>query len=80
MSTQIAVRLPEQLVAQMDDLVAAGAVTSRTALVSSAIERELRRRVAERDAAILRAQGANDDLDALVDWTMGRIEIEADDA
>lgn len=80
MSTQIAVRLPEQLVAQMDDLVAAGDVTSRTALVSSAIERELRRRIAERDAAILRTQGAEDDLDGLVDWTIGRIEIDTDDA
>lgn len=80
MSTQIAVRLPDQLVAQMDDLVAAGDAASRTALVSSAIERELRRRIAERDAAILRAQGTRDDLDGLVDWTMGRIEIDADDA
>lgn len=78
MSTQIAVRLPDQTVAQMDEFVKAGVVTSRTELVASAIERELRRRVAERDAAILREKGAADDLDSLVDWTVGNLQIEID--
>lgn len=76
MSTQIAVRLPDGTVTQMDALVAAGEVTNRTELVSVAIARELRRRSAERDASILRAKGAGDDLDGLVDWTIGHIEIE----
>lgn len=78
MSMQIAVRLPDQTVAQMDVLVREGAVTSRTELVATAIERELRRRIAERDAAILQTKGAADDLDALVDWTMNNLDIESE--
>ncbi|MGM7699389.1 ribbon-helix-helix domain-containing protein [Microbacterium sp. A84] len=78
MSTQIAVRLPDETVSQLDALVAAGAVASRTELVAVAIQRELRRRAAERDASILRAKGADDDLDGLVDWVTGHFEIERD--
>lgn len=76
MSTQIAVRLPESTVSQLDSLVASGEAASRTALVTIAIERELRRRAAERDAEILARRGPGDDLDSLVDWTTGHIEIE----
>jgi Arc/MetJ-type ribon-helix-helix transcriptional regulator len=50
---QIAVRLPDDLVAFVDHLVSRGDATSRAAVVSRALERERRRRVAERDAAIL---------------------------
>ena len=76
MSTQIALRLSDEMVAELDALVSAGAAPSRTALVSVAIARELRRRAAENDAEILKARGAGDDLDSLVDWTIGNIEIE----
>lgn len=69
-STQIAVRLSDEMVAFLDDAVAAGEVTSRAALVASALEREMRRRLAERDARILRASGTADDLDAVVEWTV----------
>lgn len=62
----------------MDELVATGDVVSRTELVTVAIARELRRRAAEADATVLRAKGAADDLDSLVDWTTGNIEIERD--
>ena len=75
MSTQIAVRLPDQMVAFLDNAVAQGRATSRAALVSSALEREMRRQAAEADAAILRAQGPADDLDSLVDWTVGRHDM-----
>ncbi|MGL3151204.1 ribbon-helix-helix domain-containing protein [Microbacterium sp. A82] len=78
MSTQIAVRLPDDTVSQMDALVAAGDVANRTELVSVAIQRELRRRAAERDASVLRAKGADDDLDGLVDWATGHFQIERD--
>ena len=78
MSTQIAVRLPDETVSQLDALVAAGVVTSRTELVSVAIQRELRRRAAEYDASVLRAKGSGDDLDGLVDWVTGHFEIERD--
>ena len=47
---------------------------SRAALVSSALEREMRRQAAEADAAILRQQGAADELDPLVDWVVGHLD------
>ena len=69
MTTQIAVRLPDDLVAFLDRSVAEGRVTSRAALVTSALEREMRRVLTEHDAAILRRTGAADELDALVEWS-----------
>jgi antitoxin MazE3 len=69
MSTQIAVRLPDEMVAFLDRTVAAGKAPSRAALVASAVEREMRRLLAEQDAEILGERGAADDLDALVAWT-----------
>lgn len=68
MSTQIAVRLPDEMVAFLDQSVAAGKAPSRAALVASALEREMRRQLAEQDAAILQARGAADDLDGLAHW------------
>ena len=76
MSTQIAVRLPDEMVAFLDRAVAAGEAPSRAALVTSALEREMRRLVAERDARILGAKGAADDLDDLVAWTSTHIRVE----
>lgn len=64
MSTQITVRLPDQAVAFLDAQVAAGAATSRAALVARAIERERRAVLAERDAAIYAATGDDADLAA----------------
>ena len=61
MSTQIAVRLPEELVEFVDRLVSDGRAPSRAAVVSRALHRELRREVAKRDAAILAADGTTDD-------------------
>jgi len=75
MSTQIAVRLPEEMVAFLDKAVAEGKATSRAALVSAAVEREMRRQAAENDASILRKAGAADDLDSLVNWTTNHIDI-----
>lgn len=76
MSTQIAVRLPDEMVAFLDRTVATGRAPSRAALVASAVEREMRRLAAEQDAEILRAQGAADDLDALVEWTSTHAMVE----
>lgn len=69
MSIQIALRLPDEMVAFLDRSVAAGKAPSRAALVASAVEREMRRLTAAHDAQILRAQGAADELDDLVEWT-----------
>ena len=76
MSTQIAVRLPDEVVAYLDRAVAAGDAPSRAALVTSALEREMRRRLAERDAELLRRSTGQDDLDALVDWSTRRVELD----
>ena len=76
MSTQIAVRLPDPVVEFLDREVSAGRASSRAAIVASALEREMRRLLAERDVEILRREGAADDLDGLVDWTTGRVELD----
>ena len=65
MSTQIAVRLPEELVRFVDQLIADGRADSRAAVVSRALERERRREIAARDAAILATGGDDDDLTRL---------------
>ena len=76
MTTQIAVRLPERLVEFLDTEVAEGRAASRAALVTSALERELRRAAAERDVELLRAAPGADDLDALVDWTARSVDLD----
>ena len=64
MSKQIAVRLPDDLVQFVDALVDHGDATSRADVVTVALDRERRRRIAERDAAIL-ASASDPDLDGL---------------
>lgn len=73
MTTQIAVRLPDEMVAFLDAAVAEGQVASRATLVARALEREMRRMAAERDAEVLRQVGPEDDLDDLVAWTSARL-------
>lgn len=65
MSTQIAVRLPDDLVAYVDDLVRAGA-GSRAAVVVRALSVYQQQLAAEQDARILEETGDYDDFDALV--------------
>jgi Arc/MetJ-type ribon-helix-helix transcriptional regulator len=68
MTRQIAVRLPEDLVDFIDRLVEAGQASSRAAVVTRAVERERRRQVAARDAAILAGVGADSEFDALAEF------------
>ncbi len=75
MTTQIAVRLPDELVEFLDRTVASGQATSRAAVVTSALEREMRRRLAEEDVRTLGRRGTEDDLDDLVSWTGANIEV-----
>lgn len=77
MTTQITVRLPEELVAFLDRSVATGRAASRAAVVAVALEREQRRHAAEADATILREGGAADDLDPLVRWAARNLTAEA---
>lgn len=76
MTTQIAVRLPDDMVRFLDQLVARGQAPSRASVVERALAREFRRVIAARDAAILaEAAEAADavaqdegDLDSLADY------------
>jgi Arc/MetJ-type ribon-helix-helix transcriptional regulator len=76
MTTQIAVRLPDEMVAFLDRSVATGRAASRAALVAAAVEREMRRQAAEQDAQVLHQHGAADDLDDLVQWSSTHVEVE----
>ncbi|MCL2465563.1 MAG: hypothetical protein FWF28_10930 [Micrococcales bacterium] len=72
MSTQIAVRLPDELVGFVDSCVTSGAAPSRARVVARALERERRRVLAERDAEILRADAARDDMEGLSGWASSK--------
>jgi Arc/MetJ-type ribon-helix-helix transcriptional regulator len=75
MSTQIAIRLPDDMVEFIDELVSHGEASSRAQVVARALERERRRRGAERDAAIYAAERADDDMDAFAAHT-SRTELD----
>jgi Arc/MetJ-type ribon-helix-helix transcriptional regulator len=67
MSRQIAVRLADDLVEFVDAVVGTGMARSRAAVVTKALERERRRVLAERDAAILAGGAVDPDLDRLAE-------------
>ena len=71
MSKQIAVRLPDELVAFVDEVVRSGSERSRAAVVSRALERERRRLVAARDAEILARSGPDPELEAQAEHALG---------
>lgn len=71
MSKQITVRLPDEQVAFIDALVAAGDATSRADVVARAVERERRRIVALRDVAILAGTRDESDLADLARYSAG---------
>ena len=75
MTKQIAVRLPDDLVEFIDQLVEHGRASSRAAVVARAVDRERRREVAARDAAILAQSGQDADLDALAEFVR-RIRLD----
>lgn len=65
MSKQIAVRLPDDLVEFVDELVKDGEAKSRATVVTWALQRERRRAIAARDAAILARSDPDADMDSL---------------
>ncbi|MEX0658226.1 MAG: ribbon-helix-helix domain-containing protein [Egibacteraceae bacterium] len=69
MTTQITVRLPDDLVDFIDRLVTDGQASSRAVVVAQALARARRRERAARDAAILVRAEADDDLDGLAEFT-----------
>jgi Arc/MetJ-type ribon-helix-helix transcriptional regulator len=71
MSKQIAVRLPDDLVEFVDQVVGTGKQRSRAAVVTRALERERRRTIAARDAEILAASGPDPELSGLAEHAAG---------
>jgi Arc/MetJ-type ribon-helix-helix transcriptional regulator len=71
MSTQIAVRLPDETVAFLDRLVREKKAASRAEIIARALERERRREMAARDAAILAESGEDPDLAGLIRYMTG---------
>ncbi|MCJ0949743.1 hypothetical protein F6X56_00510 (plasmid) [Rhodococcus erythropolis] len=71
MSTQIAVRLPEDIVAFLDSEVSGGRAKSRAQVVLRALEREQRRQLAVRDVEIL-SDGAGMDSDVNIAAAHGK--------
>ncbi len=67
MSRQIAVRLDDDLVEFVDEIVGSGRQPSRAAVVARALERERRRMVAVHDAEILAASGPDPELVGLAE-------------
>ena len=71
MSKQIAVRLDDDLVEFVDEVVGSGRQPSRAAVVARALERERRRIVAMHDAEILAASGPDPELVGLAEHSVG---------
>jgi Arc/MetJ-type ribon-helix-helix transcriptional regulator len=71
MSKQIAVRLSDELVAFVDELVESGAERSRAAVVTRALARERRRAIAARDAEIFSRTGSDPELHGLAEYAVG---------
>jgi len=80
MTIQIAIRLPDELVAYIDSHIAAGDATSRADMVTRALEHERRHDVEKRDAEIYAQHGDQDpELDAWVTWTAAHpINVDED--
>lgn len=76
MTTQIAVRLPDEMVRFLDRSVASGKAPSRAALVAASLEREMRLQAAQQDAQTLEDTGAADDLDDLVAWSAAHATLD----
>jgi Arc/MetJ-type ribon-helix-helix transcriptional regulator len=71
MSKQIAVRLSDELVDFVDEVVNSGAGRSRGAVVTRALEHERGRMVAARDAQILARTGSDPELVGLAEHAAG---------
>lgn len=72
MTIQISVRLSDVAVKTLDTLVLEGSDRSRASVIERALEREFRRRIAERDLEVLlrtRDDPDPDDLAGFVAWT-----------
>ena len=69
MSKQIAVRLPDELVDFLDELVASGDEASRASIVTRALKREKRRLGTLKDVEILKRLGEDSQLVAFAEYS-----------
>jgi len=77
-SIQIAVRLPDQLVNSLDELVDSGVARSRASVIERALLRELRYQRMLQEVEILNSGiGADKDLDALAGFS-GNVALDVD--
>ena len=60
----------------LDGRVTSGGAISRAAVVTAALEREMRAQAAYRDAEILATDGAADDLDDVVAWSAAQTPLD----
>jgi Arc/MetJ-type ribon-helix-helix transcriptional regulator len=72
MSIQIAVRLPDDMVKFVDQLVERGRGSSRAAVIARALDRERRHEMAIQDAAIYAKAGEDADMIDLVQHLSGQ--------
>jgi len=78
MSIQIAVRLPDQLVNSLDELVESGAARSRASVIERALLRELSYQRMLQEVEILNSDiGADEDLDSLARLS-GNVALDVD--
>ena len=72
MSIQIAVRLPDQLVNSLDEMVDSGAARSRASVIERALLREMRYQRMVQEVEILNSEiGSDEDLDSLARFGSG---------
>ncbi len=77
MSKQIAVRLPDELVDYIDELVKASETESRASFLTLAAKRERRRRLGALDAMIYASEGEDPELDGFAAYAAG-VELNLD--
>jgi Arc/MetJ-type ribon-helix-helix transcriptional regulator len=78
-TTRVALRLPDDLIAAIDRLVSEGRAPSRAAFIARALRREQRREEAAGDVDVLTsAASQDDDLDALASYGAGIDRTELD--
>jgi Arc/MetJ-type ribon-helix-helix transcriptional regulator len=67
-SIQIAVRLTDRVVEELDALVASGQAPSRASVVEAALRRELRQYLYAREAELLASLPPDHEFDAMHEW------------
>ncbi len=68
MSTQITVRLPDSMVAELDALVSQGQASSRASVIEAALRCELRRCLYAQEAELFASTESDTDVADLNNW------------